>query len=93
MTVKRWASGLVMGAAMASANAQQGEVAGMSSERLARIAPAMREQVDKGIFPGAVTLVARRGEVVHYEAHGYLDAAKTRPMTKNAIFQIGRAHV
>ena len=88
MTVKRWASSLVMGAALASANAQQGEVAGMSSERLARIAPAMREQVDKGIFPGAVTLVARRGEVVHYEAHGYLDAAKTRPMTKNAIFRL-----
>ena len=51
MTVKRWASSLVMGAALASANAQQGEVSGMSSERLARIAPAMREQVDKGISP------------------------------------------
>lgn len=64
------------------------EIAGMSRARLARIAPVMREQVDKGIFPGAVTIVARRGTVVHFEAHGFLDARKTRPMTKDAIFRL-----
>lgn len=97
MTAKQWTSTLVVISAIlvlcpASAQqtkaAPQGEVGGMSSERLARIAPVMREQVDKGIFPGAVTLVARRGKIVHFEAHGYLDAAKTRPMTKNAIFRL-----
>ena len=51
MTVKRWASSVALGIALASANAQEGEVAGMSSERLARIAPAMREQVDKAFSP------------------------------------------
>jgi CubicO group peptidase (beta-lactamase class C family) len=25
---------------------------------------------------------------VHYEAHGFLDAAKTNPMTKDAIFRL-----
>lgn len=64
------------------------ELAGLSRERLARIGPVMLEQVEKGIFPGAVTLVARRGTIVHHEAHGYLDAAKTRPMTRNAIFRL-----
>ncbi|HXG15798.1 MAG TPA: serine hydrolase, partial [Calidithermus sp.] len=64
------------------------EVAGLSRERLARIGPVMREQIDKGIFPGAVTLVARRGTIVHHEAHGYLDAARTRPMTRDAIFRL-----
>lgn len=64
------------------------EVAGLSRERLARIGPVMLEQVEKGIFPGAVTLVARRGTIVHHEAHGYLDAAKTRPMTRDAIFRL-----
>jgi CubicO group peptidase (beta-lactamase class C family) len=64
------------------------EVAGLSRERLARIKPVMLEQVEKGIFPGAVTLVARRGTIVHHEAHGYLDAAKTRPMSKDAIFRL-----
>lgn len=64
------------------------EVAGLSRERLARIGPVVLEQVEKGIFPGAVTLVARRGTIVHHEAHGYLDAAKTRPMSKDAIFRL-----
>lgn len=61
---------------------------GLSEARLARIAPAMQEQINRGIFPGAVTLVARNGQVVHYEAHGYLDEAKTRPMQKDALFRL-----
>lgn len=68
--------------------AAKDEIAGMSRERLARIAPVMKEQIQKGVFPGAVTLVARRGTVVHYEAHGFLDAAKTKPMTRDAIFRL-----
>ena len=75
-------------AAEAKKAAPKDIVAGMSRERLARIAPSMKEQVDKGIFPGAVTLVARRGKVVHFESHGYLDAGKSRPMTKDAIFRL-----
>ena len=64
------------------------EMAGMSRERLARIAPVIKQQVDKGLFPGAVTLVARRGTVVHHEAHGFLDAARTKPMSKDALFRL-----
>jgi CubicO group peptidase (beta-lactamase class C family) len=60
----------------------------MSRDRIARIGPVMKEQIDKGIFPGAVTLIARHGQVVHYEAHGFLDAAKTTPMTKDALFRL-----
>jgi hypothetical protein len=37
----------------------------------------MQEQVRTGMFPGAVTMVARNGVVVHNEAHGFLDAAKS----------------
>jgi len=48
----------------------------------------MREQIEKGMFPGAVTLVARNGEVVHFEATGYLDAAKTKPIQKDSIFRL-----
>ena len=64
------------------------ETEGMARERLARIAGVMTEQVEKGIFPGSVTMVARRGTIVHYQAHGFLDAAKTKPMTKDAIFRL-----
>lgn len=61
-------------------------VRGVSRERLARIGPVMRAEAERGSFPGAVTLIARQGEVVHHEAHGHLDAARTRPMPRDAIF-------
>jgi CubicO group peptidase (beta-lactamase class C family) len=66
----------------------QGEAQGLSRERLARIAPVMKAQIGQGVFPGAVTMVARRGQVVHFEAHGFLDAAKTKPMPKDALFRL-----
>ncbi len=80
-----------------SASAQQAKAAtagperlvqGMSVERLDRIQGVMKEQVEKGVFPGAVTLIARRGEVVHFAAHGFLDAGKTKPMAKDSIFRL-----
>jgi CubicO group peptidase (beta-lactamase class C family) len=64
------------------------EVAGMARDRMARISPALKAQVDKGDFPGAVWVVARRGTVVQYEAVGFLDSAKTKPMTRDAIFRL-----
>ncbi|MGI1678469.1 MAG: beta-lactamase family protein [Cellvibrionaceae bacterium] len=64
------------------------EKVGMSSERLSRIRPAMQKYIDEGLVPGTVTLVARHGKVVHFEAQGYMDAEKTKPMRKDAIFRI-----
>ena len=68
--------------------AAKDEVAGMSRERLARIAPVMAAQVEKGVFPGAVTLVARAGTVVHFQAHGFLDGTRTTAMPKDALFRL-----
>ena len=76
------------GAGPAAHASAAGDVQGMSRERLARIGPVMKQQVEKGMFPGAVTLIARHGQIVHFEAHGFLDSAKTRPMTKDAIFRL-----
>lgn len=67
---------------------ERGDVQGMSMERLARIAPVMKAQIDNGVFPGAVTMVARRGQLLHFEAHGFLDAAKSKPMPKDALFRL-----
>ncbi len=39
-----------------------------------------------GSVPGVVTLVARRGRIVHFETHGYNDVEAKRPMP-NAIIQ------
>ena len=64
------------------------EDVGMSSERLARIRDAVQRQIDAGALPGAVTLVARRGKVVHFEAHGLNDVDAKKPMPKDAIFRL-----
>lgn len=63
-------------------------VQGFSKARLANIAGSMKEQVKLGMFPGAVTVVARNGQVVYFESHGFLDAAKTKPMPKDALFRL-----
>jgi CubicO group peptidase (beta-lactamase class C family) len=64
------------------------EDVGMSSERLMRIRPAMQRYVDRQLVPGVVTLVARRGRVVHFEAVGYKDVGTRAAMTTDTIFRI-----
>jgi CubicO group peptidase (beta-lactamase class C family) len=64
------------------------EDAGMSTERLARIREAVQRHIENGNVPGAVTLVARNGKVVHFEAHGVLDVETKKPMPKDAIFRL-----
>jgi len=64
------------------------EAVGMSSERLARIEPAMQKYVDEGKLPGVITLVARRGKVVHFEAIGYQNVADAQPMRKDTIVRL-----
>jgi CubicO group peptidase (beta-lactamase class C family) len=82
------ATAMVSSAFAQSTQATGGDIVGMSKEALGRIAPVMQQQIDKGMFPGAVTLIARHGQVVHHETHGFLDAAKTKPMTKDALFRL-----
>ena len=64
------------------------ESVGMSSERLARIGPAMQSYIDAGLVPGTVTMVARRGKVVHFESRGFMDVDSAKPMRPDAIFRI-----
>lgn len=68
--------------------ADKPEDAGMSSERLHRIHEAIQRHIDAGEISGAVTLVARRSRVVHFEAHGLMDIESKRPMQTDAIFRI-----
>ncbi len=64
------------------------ESVGMSRERLARIAPVMQSYIDQKLVPGTVTLIARHGKVVYFEAQGYMDVDKQTPMRKDALFRI-----
>jgi CubicO group peptidase (beta-lactamase class C family) len=78
------------GLAICSNAAAQIEVdnEGFSPSRMARIAPAMKALTEAGTVPGAVTLIARNGKVVHFESHGFLDAAKSKPMQKDSLFRL-----
>ena len=61
---------------------------GMSSERLARIRPAMQAYVDDGRLAGVMTMVARRGKVVHWEAVGMRDLETGDPLEPDDVFRI-----
>lgn len=64
------------------------EEVGFSSERLARIRPSLQKFIDKQMVPNIVTLVARHGKVVHYEAQGYMDFESKKPATKETIYRL-----
>ncbi|MEW6188157.1 MAG: serine hydrolase domain-containing protein [Thermodesulfobacteriota bacterium] len=67
--------------------AEAGEV-GLSSERLQRIRPMIRGYIEKELIPGAVTMVARQGKIVHFDVQGNQNSEKKIPMTKDTIFRI-----
>ena len=64
------------------------EAVGLSSPRLARVTEAVKGEIAKGRYPGAVALVARRGKVAYFEALGQRDPQIGAPMTKDAIFRL-----
>lgn len=59
--------------------ASSAEEVGMSTERLGRINDVIQRHIDAGNIQGAVTAVARRGKIVHFEAHGLMDVPKNLP--------------
>jgi CubicO group peptidase (beta-lactamase class C family) len=66
----------------------QPEEVGFSSERLARIRPAMQKYIDNRVVPCMITLVARHGKICYFEAQGYMDIESKRPIVKDAIFRL-----
>jgi CubicO group peptidase (beta-lactamase class C family) len=48
------------------------EDVGLSSERLGRIRETVQRHIDAGNVTGAVTLVARKGRIAHFEAQADL---------------------
>ena len=66
--------------------ADSAEEVGMSSERLERINGVIQRHIDAGNIQGAVTAVARRGKLVHFESHGLMDVPNNRPMGDDSLF-------
>jgi len=62
--------------------------AGMSAERLDRITAMSQRYVDAGQSAGVVTLVARDGKIVHFEAVGQRGVDDPTPLGKDDLFRI-----
>ena len=64
------------------------EQSGLSTERLQRVHALMQRYIESGDIAGAVTLVARRGHMVHLEAQGVMDLESKKPMRADSIFRL-----
>ena len=64
------------------------EDAGFSAERLEHIRPMLQDYVDTENLPGFLTVVARRGKIVHFETVGMRDIENEKPVEPDTIFRI-----
>jgi CubicO group peptidase (beta-lactamase class C family) len=64
------------------------EDVGVSAEKVEKLADFMQSLVDDGKIAGGVTMMARRGKVVHLKAVGMADRETNKPMIPDAIFRI-----
>ena len=63
------------------------ESAGMSSSALEAATNRLQQHIDDGDISGVVAAVSRDGEIVYFEALGYLDLENAIPMPANALFR------
>jgi CubicO group peptidase (beta-lactamase class C family) len=81
-------AGLVTVSGQADLPFAKAETVGMSSKRLERINAFIKDYIDTNQIAGAVTLVARKGKIVHFEAQGWRYKEENQPMEKDAIFSL-----
>jgi CubicO group peptidase (beta-lactamase class C family) len=63
------------------------EEVGMSTARLRNVSRLVQRYIDDQKLPGAISLVARRGKVVHFETYGVMDVERQKPMREDTIFR------
>lgn len=64
------------------------EDAGISSERLLRVRALLQRHIDQGNIAGSVSLIARKGRLVHLEALGFADKDSKKPLKTDSIFRL-----
>jgi CubicO group peptidase (beta-lactamase class C family) len=69
------------------AHAQPADV-GLCPERTQRLMDVLRREVASGRLPGAVAMIARRGQIGLFEAVGQQDPGTGTPMKTDSIFRI-----
>ena len=75
-------------AAASSVPTAKPEDVGVSSERLQRVSQMIQRRIAAGEMTGAVTIVARKGKIVHLEAQGVMDLDSKKPVTKDTMFRV-----
>ena len=85
-----WAIPLLVGSALFSATLPKSppEEVGLSADRLKRVGALVQRYIEKGEIAGAVSLVARRGRIAHFEAQGVMDLESQKPMQTDSIFRL-----
>ena len=64
------------------------ESVGFSSERLGRLDDRLQGYVDSGKLAGALTMLARGGEVFHLQPYGVMDLESGAPIEHDTIFRL-----
>ncbi len=90
LTRHRLAATVLLALSLTAATVPSGkpEDVGMSSERLQRVNDVIKSYIDSQQISGAVTMIARKGRIAHYEAQGLMDIEAKTPMRKDAIFRM-----
>jgi CubicO group peptidase (beta-lactamase class C family) len=68
--------------------AEAPEQVGFSSARLERLASIVRHDVERGLIPGAVVLLARGGRVGYADSFGFQDRKAGTKMAIDSIFRV-----
>ncbi|MFL2855225.1 MAG: serine hydrolase domain-containing protein [Pseudohongiellaceae bacterium] len=79
LSTSAWANGLPMASP---------ESVGVSSERLERMSDAMQRYIDANQLAGTVSLISRKGQVIHMESQGWKSKETSEEMTGDTIFFI-----
>ena len=79
LSTSAWANGLPMGSP---------ESVGISSERLERMSDAMQRYIDANQLAGTVSLISRKGQVIHMESQGWKSKETGEEMPGDTIFFI-----
>lgn len=65
------------------------EAVGLSSSRLQSLDRHLQQRyLDMGRLPSAMTLIERRGQLVHWSVQGQMDVERARPLQQDTIFRI-----
>ena len=72
----------------ASLPSSKPEDVGLSTERLQRIHAMVQRHMDLGDISGAVTLVARKGQVAFVDVQGTIDLETKKPMARDSLFRM-----